>query len=292
MSIKKIPYGGKAASVKEQILALEEAGLLIKNKPAVLHALAFVGYYRLFSYVKPFIRESSSKISFEKVWDLYTFDRKLRLLAIDAIERIEVAFRVSISEIMSPYSPFWYTEPGHFKHIRWHAEFMDKVLQITSRQEHNLLRHFYGKYSAPDFPPSWIIIECLTFGTWSKIFDNLKKRSDKIAIANKLNIKLMDALSWIRALTELRNFCAHHERIWNQFFRHTPKSVPNESHQEHRFYQMGYIISKLLFQIELNMDWKKKLYELMQQYPFLPFEQMGFGTNWQNDVFWQDIFSS
>lgn len=289
MTHTKIPYNGKAASLEDQILLLKQAGVLIKDEELAKNCLSFIGYYRLFAYVKPFLNRSSIKphIDFDQIWNLYIFDRKLRLLVIDAIERIEVAFRVSISEIMSTqYDPFWYTNNGHFKHIKWHIEFMDKVLNLINRQEHTLIKHFYNTYSSPDFPPSWIITECLTFGVWSKVFDNLKKRGDKIAIANKLNMRLMRLLSWIRCLTELRNLCAHHERIWNHFFRHTPKDVPSQPHQDHTFYQQAYIIGELLKVISPTSGWKNKLRDLMEEYSDLPLEKTGFSSRLDTDPFW------
>ncbi|NNM59834.1 MAG: Abi family protein [Legionellales bacterium] len=291
--IKK-PYEGQTASEEAQIKQLEAVGIVITDKSNAMQKLKFVGYYRLFSYVKPFLQSNKtidSSATLERIWELYVFDRKLRLLVIDAIERIEVAFRVSISEIMSRYSPFWYIDSTHFNHLKWHIEFMEKVLKIVSKRDHHLIRHFYETYSSPDFPPSWIMVECLTFGTWSKVFDNLKKRGDKIAIANRLKMPFMTLLSWIRSLTELRNLCAHHERIWNQFFRHTPKDVPNQAHQEHRFYQQACIINGLLTKIDPGSTWKNELFNLMRDYPQLHITQMGFQQNWMKDNFWSPILS-
>jgi abortive infection bacteriophage resistance protein len=288
MSIIKIPHSGKAASLNEQVSQLKQLGIFIADDKTAKSHLLFVGYYRLLAYVKPFLPVSNANITFEQVWNLYTFDRKLRLLVIDAIERIEVAFRVSIAEIMSTqYDPFWYTHAEHFKHQKWHLEFMEKVLTLTRRKEHTLIRHFYNTYSHPKFPPSWIIAECLTFGTWSKVFDNLKRRSDKITIADRLNIRMMRLLSWIKSLTELRNLCAHHERIWNHFFRHTPKDVPNDPHQNHRFYQQAFVLDEMLRTISPQSAWKDRLKILMQEHNDIPIEKMGFSHDWKSDIFWE-----
>lgn len=195
MATIKIHYNGKAAPPDEQLALLKQQGVLIPDEKIARDYLSFVGYYRLFAYVKPFLFNSlSSCIVFDHVWDLYTFDQKLRLLVIDAIEKIEVAFRVSISEVMSlQYDPFWYVSEEHFHYLKWHTEFMEKVMQLKAKKEHILIKHFYQSYSAPDFPPSWMMVECLTFGAWSKVFHNLKRRSDKIAIANRLQIRLSEA---------------------------------------------------------------------------------------------------
>jgi len=55
-------------------------------------------------------------VSFENVWELYQFDKNLRLLVSDAIESIEVALRTSLSNIISlRYGPLWYMEQEAFK---------------------------------------------------------------------------------------------------------------------------------------------------------------------------------
>lgn len=290
MTVIKIPYDGKAASLDEQIALLKQSGVYILDEKTARNHLSFVGYYRLFAYVKPFLPNLASPITFEQVWSLYNFDRKLRILIIDAIERIEVAFRVSISEVMSlQYHPFWYTSEEHFNYLRWHAEFMGKVLQLTHRQEHALIKHFYKNYLTPNFPPSWMMTECLTFGTWSKVFHNIKKRSDKIAVANRLHMRLMPLLSWIKCLTELRNLCAHHDRIWNHFFRHTPKDVPCAKHQEHRFYQQAYVLKEMLQVISPYSGWVERLKSLMEEHQHLPLEKMGFSKDWLRDPLWNNL---
>ena len=289
MATIKIHYDGKAASPKQQLALLKQHGVFIPDEKTAANCLAFVGYYRLFAYVKPFLSHSSpSPIAFEHIWNLYTFDQKLRLLVIEAIEKIEVAFRVSISEVMSlQYDPFWYLNEAHFDYLKWHSEFMEKVIQLTAKKEHALIKHFYQSYSAPDFPPSWMMTECLTFGTWSKVFHNLKKRRDKIAVANRLRIRLMPLLSWIRCLTELRNLCAHHDRIWNHFFRYTPKDVPCAQYQEHRFYQQVYVLKEMLTVISPHSGWLERLKSLMVEYRHLPLERMGFLKDWLHDPLWE-----
>ena len=131
MTMTKIRYDNKATSLDEQLDLLKQHGVLIPDEKTAGKCLSFVGYYRLFAYVKPFLSSPpSSFINFDNIWNLYTFDQKLRLLVIDAIEKIEVAFRVSISEVMSlQYDPFWYVNGEHFHYLKWHDEFMEKVMQ-------------------------------------------------------------------------------------------------------------------------------------------------------------------
>ena len=66
------------------------------------HCLQHISYYRLSAYWLPFENPKGQAgprfrpgTTFEDVMALYDFDRRLRLLVLDAIERIEVAVRGS-----------------------------------------------------------------------------------------------------------------------------------------------------------------------------------------------------
>ena len=89
-------------SYEEQADRLEGRGLVFDRDDLIEH-LADVGYYRLSGYWYIFKKtpegEDESFVagtSFEKVWDLYTFDRQLRLIVLDAIERVEAICALSL----------------------------------------------------------------------------------------------------------------------------------------------------------------------------------------------------
>lgn len=64
--------------------------------------------------------------SFENAVDLYVFDKKLRLLAMDALERIEISLRVDISHHLGERHRFAYLQPDVFT--------PDSQLQSTRRR--------------------------------------------------------------------------------------------------------------------------------------------------------------
>lgn len=285
MSNQKLIYSGQAITESEQIELLRDRGVLITDLYETKKNLSSIGFYRFFSYAKPFLQ--SHKLSFESILDLYTFDRKLRLLMLDAVEQIEVAFRVAISERMSiQYDPFWYHDSNHFIDIKRHSDFLEEVTKLINRKKDALIKHYSETYFSPNFPPSWMLIECLTFGNWSKIFHNLKDRKDKKQIAQRFDLSFKVLGSWIISLIEVRNICAHHERLWNHVFHYPPKGAPQDVRQQEKFYQQAYIADQLLQSISRTSTWKLKLKNLFQEHPTVPFQQMGFLEDWQNDVFW------
>lgn len=92
-------------SLSQQVALLQQRGL-VADASLLTSRLRNVGYYRFSAYLHPFrVRNSNGQIednyvpgtTLDKVWSHYLFDRKLRFLMMDAIERIEVALRSQIA---------------------------------------------------------------------------------------------------------------------------------------------------------------------------------------------------
>ncbi|ANU65360.1 hypothetical protein A4V04_02175 [Burkholderiales bacterium YL45] len=88
----------------EQVDKLRERGLTVLDTTKAEKQLETIGYYRLSSYFF-FLEEKNSDGSrshkfckgatFDDAMRFYVFDQKLRLLVMEAIERIEVSLRSS-----------------------------------------------------------------------------------------------------------------------------------------------------------------------------------------------------
>ena len=128
----KVNFDKPAISIADQISLLKNKNLIIDNIHEAEHHLTVIGYYRLMIYFRPFLAsENASNTKFEKgtlfsdVLNLYIFDRELRLLVIYALERIEVAFRTSISNAMSmKYGAHWYLDQNLFLQPTQHEFFL------------------------------------------------------------------------------------------------------------------------------------------------------------------------
>lgn len=120
----KKPYIKPPFTFEQQIEQLIARGLRVEDKKATILSLSSINYYRLSAYWYPF-KERNSKgevldqfvesSGFNQVLSLYEFDRKLRLLMLDAIERVEVAIRAQITYHLShQYGAFGYLNPKNF----------------------------------------------------------------------------------------------------------------------------------------------------------------------------------
>ena len=85
-------------SYQQQIDLLIARGISIENHDRARCFLSHLNYYRLSAYWLPFEREHANHqfkpgTTFDSVVEHYDFDRELRLLIMDAIERFEVSLK-------------------------------------------------------------------------------------------------------------------------------------------------------------------------------------------------------
>lgn len=101
-----IPFNKPVIDVSQQLALLEQRGLIIKNPEKAAHYLEVISYFRLSAYMRPFQQPNDDQhrfypqTEFKQIVALYAFDRELRLLLLDAIERIEVAIRSMLNIVM------------------------------------------------------------------------------------------------------------------------------------------------------------------------------------------------
>jgi len=295
---QKIIFDKPALAIEQQITLLKNRNLIIDDIEEASHSLSTIGYYRLMIYFKPFlISTQNSNIGFKPntcfsdIVSLYIFDRELRLLVTDALERIEVSFRTAISNIMSlKHEPHWYLNPTLFAKKDQHEIFLDEIQTYLKRSHEDFIKTYYSKYYHPEHPPSRMVMECISFGTVSKIYSNIKDRAVRKEIGDTLGQFSEIIKSWMRALTYTRNLCAHHSRLWNRFFINKPQITAFKiysSTNESPFYLQAYIMHVILHHISSKNRWQKKLFELFSAYPNIAFSEMGFRSHWKNDPFWE-----
>lgn len=281
-------------NVDQHLKLLRERGLYIPNQQHAKQALSTISYYRFSAYCKPFQNHQNDfnvNTSFTHILNLYSFDRELRLLFVDAIERIEVAFRANISNIMSQHQGhLWYLQSNLFKRKRSHANFLQAIDEICKHPKEDFLQHFFKRYKE-SYPPSWMVVECLSFGVILSIFKNIKNITYQEQIGSAMNIPCNILESWLTILVSIRNICAHHSRLWDRCFISTPK-MP----QQYRYliseksnktiYPIVIILNTLLRHIHPITTWLQDLHTLLQKYDTVTKEKMGFQADWQNDLLW------
>jgi len=283
----------KPARTPSDLLAhLQSRGLIINDTAAALYSLNHIGYYRLLIYMRP-LQTLPGKVfhpgtRFEDILSLYDFDRELRLLCLDAIERIEVALRAAIvNELSIAHGPHFYLAANHFDKLDGYKGFLTKA----SQARYLAISHYQSRYNTPPLAPIWAICEAVTFGTLSHLYSTLHIKNRKL-VARNFRYDEAILVSWFRTINDLRNMCAHHNRLWNaRLLVNQPKSARAISAElttalQPTFYARAAVIAALLKVVDRTSNWKQRLIDLTVKYPSVPTADMGFPADWRTRALW------
>lgn len=276
---------------QEQITLLKDRGLTMPDEDRVTHYLKHIGYYRLSGYFKHFQTESDEFLDnteFETVLTTYVFDRKIRILLLDALERIEISFKAQICDIMCfrTSDDLWYKNKENFAQDKADTAFTVLTKTIESAVQ-NSKEAWIGKAikQKQDLSklPIWMICNILTFGQVSFVFSNLASKHQKL-IAKKYGVNGKVLRTSMRSLSAIRNICAHHNRLWNRTID-TPFFVPNslkkyELDPSKLFFSL-IITSIFLQKISPRTEWPTQMKCLLVEYSSVEREAMGFPNNWE-----------
>ena len=103
----RIPLQKPYTSAHDLVSLLQSRGLTVTDTAKAESYLEYIGYYRLSAYMYPLLQMPKDQhrykpnTTFSQVMMLYRFDKKLRLLIFNEIEKIEVAVRSTIVNIGS-----------------------------------------------------------------------------------------------------------------------------------------------------------------------------------------------
>lgn len=203
--MNKVPYNKTVLSYADQLQLLKNRGLTIEDESKALHLLEVISYYRLSGYWYPLLADKQNhrfkpKATFDIAFDIYKFDRELRLLVLREIEKIEVAVRAKMIYILSGNrGPFWYLDSANFSNPVKHAETLSKIEIEYSRSDEEFVQAFKNKYS-DHMPPSWMILEVSSFGTLSSLYGYLQPTKDKRDIAKYFGLADKVLSSWLHSI--------------------------------------------------------------------------------------------
>ncbi len=288
MSRENRVYDKPPLTIDGMLDLLESRNLKFKDRATAENYLRFISYYRLSGYAYLLEEEHMNGCRshcfrqgtyFEDLLQLYVFDRHLRLLVIDAIERIEVAIRTVIAhELSVKYeSGDWllnarlFKESRHFTHkklveiIKKDTAYNSEIGTAIYSGRAPFITHYYQNYDSPKYPPVWMLTETLTLGTWSKIYENLAISKDRKIISRIFDLSPETLESWLHSLTHLRNLCAHHSQIYGRNLAFPPQNKSNWPDLPRKSFgrfilMMNYMMQK----ISPNSLWVVRLQKLIE----------------------------
>lgn len=327
------------SSLEEQVEKLAARGVDVEPRERTVALLGAVGYYRLTGYLYP-LRKSEKYIgeegqtktkilsdyrpgaSVQYVAQVINFDRHLRLLVMDGVERFEVAFRMRIGYVLGRRSAFAHLKPENFlpnfvvnqkdDETGWltqpskHTEWLQRVAHRLNGSDEAFVAHFKENYDGQI--PIWALTELLELGHLSRLYQGLSD-DDAQEIASAFGVptkKLM--ASWLASVNYVRNVAAHHARLFNRKLQNAPsrpkaKLVPLLDHLRDEnplkggfgVYNALAVIAYLLRSIDdSSVEWCRRVMELLKEFPAssaLTLESLGVPKGWEELGLWQSVTS-
>jgi abortive infection bacteriophage resistance protein len=311
-----VSYTKPWTSTADQLTTLKARGLQVSDDTKALEYLGRIGYYRLSGYWFAFRQLSDAPCSrwdsavskknkpkpgllaletfkpgatFQNSVDLYVFDKQLRMLAMGALERVEIALRVDISHTLGKLDRFAYLKPALFHStfsevidthsgVSSHHAWVGKHAQLISRSKEEFVAHNRAAHGLP--LAIWVACEVWDFGTMSTLFKGMRE-AEQDTIAAKYGVANGRVFAtWLRSLNYLRNVCAHHSRLWNRNIVDQPKLpstsvmpwvAPFESndHAKARCFLLICMLRHLLGVINPSSHWPDRMKAHLLSFPDL-----------------------
>ncbi|OUS10457.1 CAAX protease [Nonlabens dokdonensis] len=303
----KKSYTKQPLSFEVQLQLLKDRQLIVNNDIKALSYLRGVSYYRLSAYYLPFQEKKdvfNKGTNFQEIIDIYSFDRQLRLLVFDCIERLEIAIRTQFIYAMSMHhdDSHWQDNKAHFVKPYYNGvgNLVDPYSDLqniiskakTNRKPEVFIKHYIDTYNKPSNPPSWMCLELLTIGQLSHIYRGLRNKADKKRIADFFDVHPSVFQSWLHSITYVRNLCAHHSRLWNRDLAIEPSRllkpvghwVGSEFQNNKRVFYFICVLKYLLLRANPGNSLKDKLETLFEKYPNVPIKYIGIPSNGQGQI--------
>jgi abortive infection bacteriophage resistance protein len=292
-------FGKPPKTFSEQVQLLQSRGLTVDDVDAAERFLSHTNYYRFAGYLLPFEVDHAThtlqqNTAFEDVANLYAFDRRLRLLVLDAIERIEVSVRTQWAyHLAHEAGAHAYLHDSLVGSAKQHVRQLATLERELDRSSETFIKHFRDTYSNPDLPPVWVVCEIMSLGQLSQWYTLMRPIALRKRIAKAYGLDQQVLQSVLQHLTYIRNICAHHGRLWNREMVVTcvdPKKPIQLSDalgepESRKLYKTLCIIAHLLDGIGLRNEWRDRLKSLIGTRPPAA-RSMGFPEHWMALDLW------
>jgi abortive infection bacteriophage resistance protein len=280
-------------TIDQQVQILINRGLIINNIELAKEFLNQVNYYRFSGYLKLFYTNDIFDIntSLEDIIEIYNFDCELRKILYSFLGYIEVLIKTQLALHLSlNINAIFYLDKNNFlDEDRFNSLQNDLNDSITRKySKEPFIKHFQG-----DYLPIWVLVEIMSFGNISMMYANLIDSNKDLVCKSYLNINKIYLKNYLYVLSNLRNSCAHHARIYGKEFELAPKISNKDkkilmsnnitvSNSNHKLFIYIFIMVKLIkdsSQINMLIS---ELKALFNRYSNIEIEKIGFVNNWEN----------
>lgn len=270
-------------SFAEQVSLLQSRGMAFRDENQAAQDLERMGYYRLSAYWYPFRQHLPNgggrsncfvaETRFDDVIALYQFDNQIKLLALEAIQHIEIAMRTKIAHTLGEYDPIAHTKACYFNPKFNHAEWLAKYERLRANAKDDFVKHNLAKYGEL---PVWVACEIWDFGAMSKLYQMMIER-DQSQIEKSFQLFNKELGTHLHVFNIVRNTAAHHGRLWNKHNigiprirflsdKHNPQWRMLAQYSDHVFTTFC-LMQRMLNTICPQHDWGQRFQAALKTFP-------------------------
>ena len=158
---------------------------------------------------------------------LILFDRKLQALLIEYIGLFELQFRAQYSYCLTEKrGAFAHRNPKNFKDTKHFKSFLYGYEKEYKRQLQNGNFEIIRANERYGDAPTWLAVEMISFSSLSKLYSNTRSKEVRESVAKSFRACSEEMVSWVRAISCVRNVCAHFGRLCGKKLVSMPKRIP------------------------------------------------------------------
>ena len=211
----------KEYKTNEELLdILISKGIIVKDRNEAIKKIEKYTYYNVINSYKLVFKNKDNNyiknVSFDEIYALYYFDKQLRYIMLKYVLEIEIVVASLMANTLS--NRYGLNDYLHVNNLDFNADNETKEHIIENIKEeinynykrHLAITHYIDKYG---YVPPFILIKILSFGITSSLY-GLLKQNDRQQISKyfKISDKLLKQI--LKNLTNVRNICAHNERLY------------------------------------------------------------------------------
>ncbi|XQP55330.1 MAG: Abi family protein [Mycoplasmoidaceae bacterium] len=269
---------------------IKNSNIKVNNLYKAERLLANIHHNHLFDYGKGLINPKTGKfktdVTIDWLFSIYSFDSELRNALFSIIELIEVNLRSRLSYYLTmQYGPKGMFKKSNFDDIKRTNSTTNEVISTyeTIIEHYKRLKPGNSKNGQPVEREFYRIIEQLSFGDIISLY-NILKIDDKKYISSIYKMKFSKFNSNLQVIKEVRNICAHFEKIYDKSLRF----IPSLKEEYKDFFNNNKVFAALLSMkcvIDNNRIWSKfmiRIVKVIKTYKkYIDLEAIGFPKNWE-----------
>ena len=281
-----------ARSYEGQIERLiREHGLIISDGKKAREILSTVNYYRLTTYGKHLRRADDPErfrdgVSLDTLYALYQFDMGLRHAILPVLEFFEIQLRAKIAyHLAITYGSLGYTRSDNFRGDRqsqgWFKDVHNKFrTEVRRCNDLAFVRHHKNKYGGKF--PVWAAVELFSFGMLGQLFA-IMREADQAAVAGEYGMDAAQLSALISAAIDVRNICAHYNRLYNQTIEDQPQlDADQKVYENDRVFPTLLALRAVAGRERIWAEMTQSIARLCQEFPQADLSLCGFPENWKD----------